>query len=189
MRATFIVAATLAITCVDTAAQAYRWVDEQGRVHYTQTPPPPGAKDVQKKSLRQGGAAATADLPYATQVAAQNYPVKIYTQPECGPCDAARATLVKRGVPFSEVSVLTQKDLEEVKKISGSTSLPLLLVGSLSQSGFQESFINSLLDTAGYPSAGAQLPVEALRKPAPPASPAPARPAPASAEPDADSTK
>lgn len=187
MRAYLFVAATLAIVCADAAGQMYRWVDEQGGVHYSQTPPPPSAKDVQKKNLRQSGAPATEDLPYATQLAAKNFPVKLYTQPECGPCDAARASLVKRGVPFSEVSVLTQKELDEVRKISGSTSLPLLVVGSLFQSGFQEGLVNGLLDTAGYPSAGPRLPVEALRKPEPAASPAPPRPSPVSAEPDADS--
>src|SRR5262249_40913794 len=80
MRAYFIVAAMLAaaIACGTATAQAYRWVDNQGRVHYTQTPPPPGAKDVQRKNLRQSGAAASAELPYATRVAAQNFPVKLY---------------------------------------------------------------------------------------------------------------
>jgi len=33
-------------------AQQYRWVDEKGRVHYTDTPPPPSAKDAQKKNLK-----------------------------------------------------------------------------------------------------------------------------------------
>ena len=32
-------AALLFATAV--AAQAYRWVDKDGKVHYTQTPPPP----------------------------------------------------------------------------------------------------------------------------------------------------
>src|SRR6478736_8365461 len=33
-------------------AQQYRWVDEAGRVHYTDTPPPPSAKSAQKKNLK-----------------------------------------------------------------------------------------------------------------------------------------
>lgn len=34
--------ALLLLTPALAAAQAYRWVDEQGKVHYTQTPPPKG---------------------------------------------------------------------------------------------------------------------------------------------------
>ncbi|HET7766202.1 MAG TPA: glutaredoxin family protein [Burkholderiales bacterium] len=174
MRAYLIVAACLWIACGDAAGQTYRWVDDQGRVHYTQTPPPPQAKDVQRKNFRGGGAAATTDLPYATQMAAKSYPVTLYTQPDCGsPCDDARASLARRGVPFREVSVASQKDIDEVKRVSGGERLPVLVVGSQFHVGFQEGLINSLLDTAGYPSAGPRVPIEALRKAEPAPSPAP----------------
>ena len=180
MRAYLIVAATLGIACSDAAAQVYRWVDDQGRVHYTQTPPPPQAKGVQRKDFR-GGPAGNAELPYATQLAAKNYPVTLYTQPECGSlCDQARAVLVKRAVPFREVSVFGQKEIDEVKRLSGEESLPLLVVGTMFQAGYQEGLINSLLDTAGYPPAGPRLPVDALRK-SEPASPSPAPTSPGTA--------
>ena len=175
MRAYLVLAATFWIACSDAAAQAYRWVDDQGRVHYTQTPPPPQAKGVQRKDFRSG-APGTAELPYATQLAAKNYPVTLYTQPDCGSvCDQARSSLVKRAVPFREVSVLSQKEVDEVKRLSGGESLPLLVVGSLVQVGFQEGLINNLLDTAGYPSAGPRVPVEVLRKADPAATPPPAQ--------------
>jgi hypothetical protein len=168
MRAYLIAAATLAIACGVAFGQAYRWVDDQGRVHYTQSPPPAGAKDVQRKNLRQSGVPVMADLPYATQVAAKNFPVKLYTQPECGPpCDGARAALVKRSVPFTEISVVSQKELDEVNGVAGNATMPLLVVGSLHQSGYREDLVNSLLDTAGYPTSVSPLPLEALRKPAP----------------------
>ena len=174
MRAYLIIAACLWIACGDAAGQAYRWVDDQGRVHYTQTPPPPQAKDVQRKNFRGAGASNSIDLPYATQMAAKNYPVTLYTQPDCGaPCDDARTALVKRAVPFREVSVQGSNEADEVKRISGSLSLPLLVVGSQFQVGFQEGLINSLLDTAGYPSGGPRVPIEALRKTEPAPSPAP----------------
>jgi len=43
------------------SAQLYRWVDKDGRVHYTSTPPPAGA---QARTL-PGGAAADAAAPAA----------------------------------------------------------------------------------------------------------------------------
>lgn len=164
MRAYLIAAAAIWIACSDAAGQAFRWVDDQGHVHYTQTPPPPGAREVQRKKF-QAGPSASVDLPYATQMAAKNYPVTLYTQPDCGsPCDQARASLVKRAVPFREVSVLGQREIDEMKKVSGREELPLLVVGSQFQTGFQENAINSLLDTAGYPPAGPRVPLESLRK-------------------------
>ena len=34
----------MALVAASALGQAYRWVDKNGRVHYTQTPPPPDAK-------------------------------------------------------------------------------------------------------------------------------------------------
>jgi len=34
------------------SAQQYRWVDEKGRVHYSDTPPPASAKSSEKKNLK-----------------------------------------------------------------------------------------------------------------------------------------
>jgi len=165
MRIHLLAAAILFTVCADVPGQAYRWVDKDGKVHYTQEPPPPGAKSVQKKAFRQGPA-ETSNLPYATQIAAKNSPVSLYTAPDCGePCDRARTLLVKRTVPFREVSVLSQNEVDELKRLSGKSDIPLLVVGAQVQSGFQEGAYNSLLDGAGYPSQSASpLGVEALRK-------------------------
>ena len=167
----------MALVAASALGQAYRWVDKNGRVHYTQTPPPPDAKDVQRKKLG-GNVADSANLPYATQRAAQNFPVTLYTSPDCGaPCDSARSNLVKRGVPFKEISVVDQKLGEDLKRVSGKIQLPTLVVGSEVQSGFLEGAYKSALDDAGYPSSALQVPLEALRKMEPVAKPAAAPPA------------
>lgn len=161
--------------------QMYRWVDKDGRTHYTQTPPPPDARGVEKKSLDAGagsaapGAMPYGELPYATQNAARNYPVTLYTSPSCGaPCEQARAALVRRAVPFKEVSVVGQQDIDSLKA-AGGTGLPHLVVGNLKQTGFSEDAYKSTLDTAGYPQSGPRTSIEALRTmDAPAKAPAPA---------------
>lgn len=164
MRILFIAAAIVAIVCADASAQTYRWVDRDGGVHYTQAPPPPEAKEAQRKKLR-GSVVESSGLPYATQIAAKNFPVILYTSSDCGaPCEQARSLLVKRAVPFREIVVADQKDIDNLKKISGGTMLPFLLVGRQTQSGFLKDAYDSLLDSAAYPSSGPQLPLDALRK-------------------------
>lgn len=165
MRVRLIAAAILFSACAGASGQAYRWVDRNGKVHYTQDPPPPGAKGVQRKSFRQG-AVDPSSLPYATQVAAKNSPVALYTAPDCGePCDRARALLVKRVVPFREVSVLSQNEVDELKRISGKSDIPLLVVGAQAQSGYAEGAYHGLLDAAGYPSGSATpVGIETLRR-------------------------
>jgi glutaredoxin len=156
------------------AQQLYRWTDERGRVHITDTPPPASARNVQRRSA-DGAPADETPLPYALQLAAKNSPVTLYTAPDCAPCGQARALLNARGVPFREVSVIDEQQAEDLRKSVGSLSVPSIRVGSSTQKGFEQGAYDGLLDSAGYPRAGI-LPTrnQAEPKPAPPAAPKPA---------------
>jgi len=151
------------------AAQMYRWTDDKGRVHVTDTPPPPNsAKDVQKRRVTISSAAVPqpAALPYAVQLAAKTFPVTLYTARECEPCGAARNLLNARGVPFREVLVADEVQQAELQKVAGALAVPSVVVGSNVQKGFEESAYHSLLDIAGYPKAGA-VPVRTQAEPQP----------------------
>jgi glutaredoxin len=150
-------ALVLALAASAASAQIYRWTDEKGKVHITDTPPPPGAKNVQKH--RPGSAPQTGDNdPYALQLARKNAPVTLYSTPGCEPCNAARKLLNARGVPFKEVSVVEDKQIEELKSAVGADAVPSLIVGSTVQQGFAESTYHAILDAAGYPKSGVLAP-------------------------------
>jgi len=109
-------------------AQQYRWVDEKGHVHYSDTPPPASAKSAEKKNLKpnQMGEQQNYELTRAIQKA----PVTLYTHADCKePCQVARDVLSTRAVPFREVAVTTPQLFEEVKRLSGATSVPVMVVG------------------------------------------------------------
>ena len=171
------------------AAQMYRWTDDKGRVHVTDTPPPPNAaKDVQKRRVTISSAAVPqpAALPYAVQLAAKTFPVTLYTARECEPCGEARNLLNSRGVPFREVLVADETQQAELRKVAGALAVPSVLVGSNVQKGFEEGAYHSLLDIAGYPKAGA-VPVRSQAEPQPAAPPAEAEARPAEDTTDAAS--
>lgn len=151
------------------AQQIYRWTDEKGRVHITDTPPPPGARDVKKKSYEGGGAAeSAAPVPYELSLAMKEFPVTLYTSPICKePCAAARAALNRRGVPFREVQVWEEKTNAELKQVSGATQVPTLVVGRSVHKGFDQASFDALLDSARYPRAGI-LPARNQAMPPPP---------------------
>ena len=157
-------------------AQQYRWVDEAGRVHYTDTPPPPSAKSAQKKNLK-GNELGQQDSYEMTQ-AVRNAPVTLYTFTECqGPCQMARDVLNKRGVPFREKQVSNQQMLDELQKISGGTNVPVLVVGSQVEKTASPDAFNQALDVAGYPRAGVAKPRNQEAPPKPEPAQAPAAPA------------
>lgn len=182
-RAVFALALALASSAAS-AQQIYRWTDEKGNVHITDTPPPAGAKDVQKHRAPSASSApqSAESEPYAVQIARKNAPVTLYSTPGCEPCSAARKLLNARGVPFKEVSVVDDKQIEELKAAVGSNSVPSLIVGNTVQQGFEERTYHAILDAAGYPKTGA-VPPRAQEEPkAPPsesdAPPPSAEPAP-----------
>ena len=150
------------------SAQLYRWTDEKGRVHITDTPPPPSAKNVRKRALdATPEPAAGANQPYAVQLAAKNYPVTLYTAPDCAPCSEARVLLNERGVPFREVSVVGEQESAQLRQAVGSLSVPSLVVGTSAQKGFEHGAYHSMLDVAGYPRTGILPPrSQAAPKPA-----------------------
>lgn len=159
------------------SAQLYRWKDEQGRVHVTDTPPPASAKDVRERASGAAPASGSGEnLPYTVQRAVTNNPVTLYTGADCGPCGDARALLNARGVPFREVLVVDEKQAEELRKAVGSLAVPSLRVGSSVQKGFEAGLYQSMLDRAGYPRTGI-LPARSQAAPKPVAKPAAAPPA------------
>ena len=154
--------------------QLYRWTDEKGRVHVTDTPPPASAKDVQKKSYRSAPAEG-GQVPFELDQAMKDFPVTLYTAPTCvEPCANARRALNQRGVPFKEVQVTDAQSAEELKRVSGGEQVPVLVVGRSVHTGFLQSAYDSLLDAARYPKAGSVPP----RAQARPGDAAPAKPEP-----------
>ncbi|MFM2399057.1 MAG: hypothetical protein RL341_1214 [Pseudomonadota bacterium] len=146
----FGLALALLLACTTATAQ-YKVVGPDGKVTYTDQPPTDGKSKVQP--FRAGGSAGDPDvvLPFATAQAARNFPVTLYTQEGCGPCDTGRTLLRARGIPFEEKTISSQADLDAFKAINRDGQLPLLTVGREQVAGYEAGRWNNALSTAGYP--------------------------------------
>ena len=157
-------------------AQMYRWVDDSGKVHYSDRAPSSDAKNLEKRTVHSGQG-SSAGLPYALQQAVGNFPVTLYTSEACkDSCAQARELLNKRGVPYREVTVTDEADLAQLKKLSGDQSVPVMTVGREVYKGFESGIYKTALDSAGYPSSSLLPPGVEARTPAskPARKPAPA---------------
>jgi glutaredoxin len=149
----FTLCSLLFLLCAANAhAQLYKWVGPDGKVSYSDTPPPPSAKHVETKSLGAGDV-NTADFPYDLSEAAKGNPVTLYTSSNCAPCDEGRKLLSERGIPFSEKIVNSNEDIAQFKKVSSDGQLPVLTVGRNKERGFESEAWNTALTAAGYPQA------------------------------------
>ncbi|MGE5171427.1 MAG: DUF4124 domain-containing protein [Rudaea sp.] len=145
---TFALAATLA--CSAFAQSLYRYIDANGRVVYSDQPPPPSAKDVQARTLPEN-VIETDPTPLAARQAAEHFPVTLYTF-DCDICREAQALLVKRGIPFETVVVTEEKGAARLKALTGKQSAPVLQVGDKQVlQGYNEERWQAVLDDAGYP--------------------------------------
>lgn len=151
-------ALALAVTAFAVSAQSvYRYVDVDGRIVYSDRPPPPDVKNVQTKRLG-ANYVETSEPSLTAQMAAERFPVTLYTF-DCGEiCQNAEGLLNRRGVPFTTVDV--QKDEQgrlRLHTLTGEENAPVLTLGDkIVVKGFSESRWQAALDEAGYPKAQAQ---------------------------------
>jgi glutaredoxin len=182
-----LITAGLTFHATSQAQQLYRIVGPDGRVTFSDQPPPPSANA--KVTTGRGGSfsesAGNATLPFELRNVVQRFPVTLYTGKDCAPCNSGRNLLQNRGVPFTERTVESTEDADSLKRLSGDTSLPFATIGGQQLKGFSDLEWSQFLDAAGYPKTSALPP--SYRNPAPAplvarAAPAPA-PAPAAAAP------
>ena len=146
-----VVAFSLVLGSMANAQAVYRWVDADGRVQYSDSPPPIGTKGVQEKNV-SGNSIQNNELSLVAQDAQKRNPVTVYVS-ECGEsCDAAKAYLNKRGIPHTVVDPTRTIELnKKFKEETGGTVVPVIKIGEKRLSGWSESAWSGALDAAGYP--------------------------------------
>jgi glutaredoxin len=146
------VAALLSSLGAQAQTNVYKWTDKDGKVHFSDTPPPPDVKNSSQRRLG-GGYVETENLPYATQMAMKRNPVTLYVGADCGaPCSQGRDLLAKRGIPYSERDAQgNAADSEALKKLVGGLEVPTLVIGEAKIKGYEEGQWHGALDGAGYP--------------------------------------
>lgn len=134
------------------AQGVYRIVGPDGKVTYSDQPPPTTAPARPLGGASSGASAgASTQLPYELRQVSSRYPVTLYTGRDCAPCNSGRNLLNARGIPYSEKTIETPQDSEALKRLSGETSLPFLTIGSQQIKGYSDTEWTQFLDAAGYP--------------------------------------
>ncbi len=173
-----VVGIALSAQSLGQGAPVYRYTDPDGKVVYSDRPPPANAKGVQTKRMG-GNYIETSEPSIAAQQASEKYPVTLFTF-DCGEvCQNAEALLNKRGVPFALVNVQSnEQGMARMQALSNDDKAPVLAVGDqLIVKGYNETRWQATLDQAGYPKTPASRRTPQAARPAdtaaPPVAPAP----------------
>jgi len=125
-------------------------VDSGAIVHYSDVPSPDAEKIDPRKFSDQ--AVPGEDLPYATRIAQQNFPVTLYVGSGCGDtCNQAAQFVEQARHPYAEKTLRTREEIDAFKKLTGSELVPTLAVGKSYLKGLQSEQWHGELDIAGYP--------------------------------------
>ena len=152
-------------------AQVYRYTDADGHTVYSDRPPSSEVKNLQTKKLG-ANFISTSEPGYAAALAAERYPVTLYTF-QCGEvCQNAETLLNKRGVPFTIVNVSEPDGQTRLQAVASEGVAPVLTVGDKQVAkGFNEARWQAMLDEAGYPKTPAPkraAPTARVSEPPPP---------------------
>jgi len=131
--------------------QVYRYTDTDGRVVYSDRPPSSDVKNLQTKKLGANYISNT-EPSYASALAADRFPVTLYTF-QCGDvCQNAESLLNRRGVPFAIVNVSDPEGQTRLQAVASEGVAPVLTVGDkMIAKGYNEARWQAMLDDAGYP--------------------------------------
>ncbi|MFT4174607.1 MAG: glutaredoxin family protein [Rhodocyclaceae bacterium] len=131
--------------------EVYRWVDKNGKVNYSDNPPPDA--NIEQRKINDNKVDVD-NTSFETRRAAEAFPVTLYTNPQCAEyCDNARKLLTQRKIPFSESSVVSKEQIDALLKLTGAKEprVPVLTVGRKMIDGLEAGSWNAALDAAGYP--------------------------------------
>ena len=130
------------------AAEIFKYVDEEGKVHFTDAPPVGvDAKplDIQP-NVYEGGNTAKKTMKSTSEASATYKPVakiqpklELFVTSWCGYCKKAEAYLRKKGINFTAFDI--EKDLRAARRKDSLTSrkgVPFALIGNQKVTGFSE---------------------------------------------------
>ena len=138
--------ATLLLVAAPAGAELYKWVDDDGTVHFSDRAPDEGAERVELEPINSvapvdglepaEGAADTGERPQAG-----GGRVTMYSTSWCGYCRRARQYFRAEGIPFTEHDIEASARARRAYNRLGGGGVPLLKVGGRTMNGFSvESF-------------------------------------------------
>jgi len=136
-------------------AEMYKWTDELGRIHFTDSPPE-GKKTKQidvrpfntYTSPSQDSINKTLSRP--TGISKPNANVIVYSTTWCGVCKKAKRWLNKNKIAFREYDVeKSARGRRDYKKMRG-RGVPIIKVGKQRFNGFSPSRLTPALRKSGY---------------------------------------
>lgn len=136
----------LLLPAADLPAEIYKWVDEQGQVHYSDQKPDdrPVTEVTEDPGSYQGIGYGTVEIG-APEAAPRKERVVMLSASWCGTCKKARTYFRRNGIPFREYDIETSRTGKRLYEQLGANGVPVILVGKKRMNGFSEAGFERLV--------------------------------------------
>lgn len=130
---------TLALASPGVTAQLYKWVDDQGNVHYGDSPP--GNADLKKITGDISSFSSVSVEPFKFDPDLVTAPeggksVVMYSTTWCGYCKKAATYFRQKNISFQEYDIeKSEKGARDYKRLKG-RGVPIILIGKHRMNGF-----------------------------------------------------
>jgi glutaredoxin len=144
-----IIALCALLACIPASAQQiHRWVDADGRVQYSDKPPP-GVKSALVRQ-RINSYSGTPVVSGMASAGATRPEIKMYSTEWCGYCKKAREYFTRNGIRYTELDVEKSPVARAEYQRLGARGVPVILVGTRQMTGYSEDGLAAMLKAAGY---------------------------------------
>ena len=127
-------------------AEIYRWVDENGKVHFSDEKPEKTRVEQVKVQLNSFEGLSISDSDFID--ARLNRQVVMYSATWCGYCRKARNYFQKKGIPFKEYDIEnSSKGRRDYARMNGQ-GVPIIFVGQKRIQGFRAEQFQAIYDVA-----------------------------------------
>lgn len=122
--------------------EIYKWVDEQGKVHFSDKKPDAGP--VEKVDVRVN---TYTNVTFDISIFDSGDKVVMYSTSWCGYCKKARNYFRQNGIRFTEYDIEKNQTANREYDQMGAKGVPVILVGNQRMNGFNEQGFKRLYDT------------------------------------------
>lgn len=134
----------LMMTISTGASEIYRWVDDQGKVHFSdQAPEEHQSESLQLKiNTYESVTYESLNIPLPKSTRAKK--VIMYSAVWCGVCAKAKRYFEHKGIPYTDYDIETSEQGKRGFKQLNGKGVPIILVGNQRMNGFSPSGFEKL---------------------------------------------
>jgi len=141
--------ASLTLACTAQAGEIYKWIDADGRAHFTDLPPDRSRAKLLNPQVNTYEGPATVWTAKAPDWVAKRGKVTLYGTSWCGVCKEARSWLQEHDIAYQALDIeASPASYKEYKELEGH-GVPLIMVGEQRMNGFSAEKMERMLQTAG----------------------------------------